>query len=1377
MKNFILLTLVGILYLNNYSKAQINDFPWHEPFDNTEISSNWSQELISGEALWVSAQGGFLNTPPQAYAGNRNALFSSPSYEQDETILVSPEFDFSNTENPRISFWHAQYNWDDDQDELVVLYKEGIDGDWVEIASYLNSVNAWTLRSMQIPSTNNSVYIGFKAKSGYGYGVVIDELVVDDAPECSEPENVEITNTSTESVSIAWNSDAVLWQIEYGENGFVQGEGSIINNIVNQQYTISGLEENTNYNCYVRSVCAGNYSDWVGPLNFTTNCYPLVVNNYFEGFEGNSAPPSCWSLVYTNPDPPAANLVSLTTTQAFEGEKSFRFSSYAPGPPYDQYLISPEIQNYFGEREFRFWFRRYSSGSESFRIGYSTSGDNLTTDFTWTNFITYASPQWQLYSMDLPEGVKYIVIHYNTVFQYYLYIDNLQIRIPPTCPQPENLVADNITAISAHINWVPVGNEEEWTLSYGLNGFSPNEGTIIYSENPTYVINSLNPNTSYQVYVRSNCTEDNSAWTGPVSFTTPYGCEQVTNIYANELNSESVEITWSPAGSEESWNIEYGLNGFVQGTGTVIENHPDNSLIISDLVPNADYDVYIQSYCGEQFGTSLWSNVFQFKTLPCDNGCNFNLLMTDTWGDGWGDNYLEVYQDGELTSVHTLISGASGNDDIYICEGALVALKITPTTYASEIGMELLNPYGESLFTLIQGSLPNGGQQQTLTTFSGTCEEPECYPPSNIIIDNISYESARVAYLSYVESSSVSISYGAEGILPEEGTIINNIETDEYLLQGLIANTDYSVYVSSNCETIASNWSGPYLFTTAEVQLDNPSLCGVDIAIPDNDCISISIDVSGIPYNSLGMDVVLDEVWFIIDHEFNDDIDMWLISPSGAQTLLFSDVGDDATGFGISDGTCSQYTSLNMYGADGNINAGEHPFVGSYIPEGNYNELYDGTDPNGFWTLLICDDAAFFTGSLQYVELVFAAQKYMMWSDNIFIESTSNDGSIGTTIQVELFNENFANQGVLQAGVDYIFSGVPEGLEFIVEAENNTEAILFFSGNALNHANINDVTNLSISFTDNAFEENNAEAVLNSEQNNMIIDFKNLTDIANLSPVPDVQYVCLSELNNQQFDYTFVNTGENIIPQNTNIHVKIEYPQGTIALHETIVLENALNPGSEIFGTTQNSVFFGDIGAHNYKLIIQAPADIIPSNDTLSGTFVGISQEIVFPGSENDSLMISEYPAIVAAYLELNPDSSLNHSFYWQGGISTSNSIDVVSDGWYTCIITTEACAIVDSVFVYYFTDIDNLVETSGFNLYPNPAKDIITIEGITDTEQVVYLKIFDLQGKIYRELETENYSKLHSFQIDVNDFYEGMYIIELRTENKRWFKKLIIDE
>jgi subtilisin-like proprotein convertase family protein len=1360
------------------TQAQITDFPWVESFDASIISSEWSQEYISGEALWTTQQGGLFNNPPLAHSGTLNAFFSSANYNDDETILISPEFDFSNLENPRLSFYHAQYNWDSDQDQLKILYKVGVDGEWITLASYTGAINAWTLRNIEIPSNEASVYIGFKALSGYGYGVVVDEVVVDDAPDCPVPEDFIVTNTSTESATVTWSSEAVVWQLEYGLEGFTQGEGTLINNVVNHQYIITGLEENTSYDCYIRSQCTGNNSIWVGPINFTTNCYPLQVNNYFEGFEGEAIPPSCWEIIYNNPNPNLANLATLSTSVAFEGNQSFRFSSYAPGPPYEQYLISPQIQNYIGVRELRFWYKRYNSGSETFRVGYSTSGTNLTTDFDWTPAITNASPEWQLFSIELPEGVKYITIHYMTVFQYYLYIDNLQIRIPPTCPQPENFNVNNVTAVSAQTTWVPVGDELEWTISYGPAGFLPIEGTTINTENPVYVINNLTPNTSYEAYVRSNCSEENSVWTGPISFSTPYGCEQIINIFCNTITAETANIQWTPSGDEIAWNIEYGPSGFIPGTGTLIENLTNPEYLIENILSNTSYDVYVQAYCGNQFGTSTWSDEFTFTTLPCDNGCMYELQMTDSWGDGWGNNYVQIFQDGELTSTHALIGGSLETENIYLCEGALVELKIQPTTYAGEIGMTLSNPFGVILYTLEQGTLSNSGSIQTLTSFTATCVAPDCYPPTDVYIDNITFNGAVVHFTPADDALSYDISYGIEETAPDEGVIFSEVPPSFYTLDDLLANTTYDVYIRTNCSLSESTWVGPFSFTTSSVQLNNPSLCETSIAIPDNDCIMVSVEVSDVPYSALGMDVVLDEVRLIIDHEFDDDIDLYLISPSGTQTLLFSDIGDNNTGFGIINGNCDQYTTLNMYGVDGIINSGVAPFTGSYIPEGNFNNLYDGTNPNGYWTLQVCDDANFFIGSLEYIELVFAPQKYLMWSDNIFIEAPANDGSIGTTIELELYNETFANTGVLINGTDFQTSGIPEGIEIVINALTPNMANISFTGNALQHANINDVNDLSIHFNNSAFSGNNAAEILNAEKDGLIIDFKNLTDISNTSPIPELAYVCVEDLNNQIIEYTFVNTGENPIPAGSVIEIKGEYPIGTIALQESLQLTSELLVGAEISGNTASSIYFGDVGTHEFRIIIQAPSDILPNNDTLNGIIVGVSQEIEFIGTENDTLVVSEYPAIVAAHLNINPDSSLNISYYWEDGISTSNSIDVVTDGWYSCIITTEACAIVDSVFVYIPTSIySNQSPEPQLTLYPNPASDIIYLKFEQIPEEDVNLKIYSLNGQLVHENRAYKVDPENPIAIDIAWLTKGMYIIETSTKQKHWVQKLIIND
>lgn len=147
-----------------------------------------------------------------------------------------------------------------------------------------------------------------------------------------------------------------------------------------------------------------------------------------ESFEGTITPPDGWAMSYDNSNPPAGNLMTHSTTYFYTGTKSFRFSSYSSGTPYGQYLITPMINATAGDQTFSFWYRRYSSGSENFRVGWSSTGTNLATDFTWSTTVTNASTTWQQYvKNDLPEGTKYVCIHYNpnNGYNYYLYIDDV----------------------------------------------------------------------------------------------------------------------------------------------------------------------------------------------------------------------------------------------------------------------------------------------------------------------------------------------------------------------------------------------------------------------------------------------------------------------------------------------------------------------------------------------------------------------------------------------------------------------------------------------------------------------------------------------------------------------------------------------------------------------------------------------------------------------------------------------------------------------------------------------------------------------------------------------------------------------------------------
>ena len=145
-----------------------------------------------------------------------------------------------------------------------------------------------------------------------------------------------------------------------------------------------------------------------------------------EGFEG-TWPPADWTIMSSSN---ASNAIVQSSDQAYSGTYSARFSSFFSGAPYDEYLITPEVLSIAGDQA-SFWYRGYSSGTESFCVGWSSTGTDVNTDFTWGPDISNASTTWQQYvKTDLPVGTKYVAIHYYSDYMYYLYVDDFKVGQP-----------------------------------------------------------------------------------------------------------------------------------------------------------------------------------------------------------------------------------------------------------------------------------------------------------------------------------------------------------------------------------------------------------------------------------------------------------------------------------------------------------------------------------------------------------------------------------------------------------------------------------------------------------------------------------------------------------------------------------------------------------------------------------------------------------------------------------------------------------------------------------------------------------------------------------------------------------------------------------
>lgn len=103
----------------------------------------------------------------------------------------------------------------------------------------------------------------------------------------------------------------------------------------------------------------------------------------------------------------------------------------------------------------------------------------------------------------------------------------------------------------------------------------------------------------------------------------PPSCLTASNVLVSDISSTSAEISWVSTGSNQiDYVIEYGLAGFTQGTGILLNNQ-SSPTTLSSLTPSTNYQFYIKSNCGAE-GESVWAGPFAFRTL-CDPA-----LITET---------------------------------------------------------------------------------------------------------------------------------------------------------------------------------------------------------------------------------------------------------------------------------------------------------------------------------------------------------------------------------------------------------------------------------------------------------------------------------------------------------------------------------------------------------------------------------------------------------------------------------------------------------------------------------------------------------------------------------------------------------------------------
>ncbi len=323
---------------------------------------------------------------------------------------------------------------------------------------------------------------------------------------CSPVTNLSTSNATESSAELNWESDGTLFDIEWGEVGFLvdSGEGTTISEVSGLSYDLQNLDPDSAYEFYVRQVCTNDSSIWTGPYRFYTgHCIPTGSTvRYITNFTTTGAYQNINNTTADSPNgygnytsfvcaQSAGESISIsitptTSTHYFyvwvdwnndfdfndEGETMVATTTYAAN--YNGTITIPEDQ---------------PVGSYKMRIANS-----------WSGVITSCGPAA------------------NGEYEDY----TLQVVETPTCPLPTDLSATITSYTTADLNWS--GEGSLYDVMWGLKGFLPEEGTIETEiDTNSFSLVELTAQTAYQYYVRLDCGEDDlSYWAGPYDFFTGY---------------------------------------------------------------------------------------------------------------------------------------------------------------------------------------------------------------------------------------------------------------------------------------------------------------------------------------------------------------------------------------------------------------------------------------------------------------------------------------------------------------------------------------------------------------------------------------------------------------------------------------------------------------------------------------------------------------------------------------------------------------------------------------------------------------------------------------------------------------------------------------
>ncbi|WP_432672691.1 fibronectin type III domain-containing protein [Flavobacterium sp. SM2513] len=308
-----------------------------------------------------------------------------------------------------------------------------------------------------------------------------------------------------------------------------------------------------------------------------------------------------------------------------------------------------------------------------------------------------------------------------------------------------------------------------------------------------------------------------------IKYFTTNPCIEPTSLNVANLSDTEAVITWDEQPGNNNYELEYGVMGFLPGTGTILTTTTP-SIQITNLLPNTAYQCYLKAICSENSsnvtGLKKFVTTCEPKTLPWEENFNqmsaygVNILpncfkaVTKKFESRQSPLYnYSIDYDNVITGIgdtHFIFRPSSFFDEMYTPMFHLLA----GTTYKFRIMARKGYEYSSQIFRATVGTGNNFSQMKTTLNAVGEASEyqyqPIDYYYTPLVTGDYSYNltlessgggivaldkfSVKEGYNSIITNNNVL--YDFEGTLPTELILESSTETlNEVITYAATVNT------------------------------------------------------------------------------------------------------------------------------------------------------------------------------------------------------------------------------------------------------------------------------------------------------------------------------------------------------------------------------------------------------------------------------------------------------------------------------------------------------------------------------------------------------------------------------------------------------------